>query len=52
MLGDVIRLGAGNITIGFASIGDVVLCIGVGILFWQMTRAVKREKHSSENTKM
>ena len=50
MLGDVIRLGVGKSTIGFASIGDVVLCIGVGILFWQMTRAAKREKHSKENS--
>ena len=42
MLGDVIRLGTVNHTIGFASIGDVVLCVGVGLLFWQMTRAAKR----------
>jgi hypothetical protein len=45
-LGDVIRLGTAGQTIGFASIGDVVLCIGVGILFFQMTRTgiVRRKK--------
>lgn len=41
MLGDVIRLGGGSNTLGFASVGDIVLCLGVGILFWQMTRAEK-----------
>lgn len=49
MLGDVIRLGVGKSTIGFASIGDIVLCIGVGILFWQMTRTVKRTKQRKKN---
>lgn len=38
-LGDVIRLGTANQTLGFASIGDILLCIGVGILFYQMTKA-------------
>jgi hypothetical protein len=40
-LGDVIRLGSAQAPLGFASIGDLVLCIGVGILFWQMTQAEK-----------
>lgn len=51
MLGDVIRLGLGTSTIGFASIGDVVLCVGVGILFWQMTRAAKRETRTKQISK-
>lgn len=38
-LGDIIRLGTRSNTLGFASIGDIVLCVGVGILFYQMTRA-------------
>ena len=41
-LGDVIRLGPAGMPLGYASIGDVVLCLGVGILFWQMTRAGKK----------
>ena len=41
-LGDVLRLGPAGMPLGYASIGDVVLCVGVGILFWQMTRAEKR----------
>lgn len=43
MLGDIIRLGTPNMPLGYASIGDVVLCIGVGILFWQMMRAGKKQ---------
>ena len=39
LLGDVIRLGPAGMPLGFASIGDIVLCIGVGILCWQMTHA-------------
>lgn len=45
-LGDVIRLGAPGMPLGYASIGDVVLCLGVGILFWQMTRAGKWQASS------
>ena len=41
-LGDVIRLGSAQTPLGFASIGDLVLCVGVGILFWQMTRTEKK----------
>lgn len=41
-LGDVIRLGSAQKPLGFASIGDLVLCVGVGILFWQMTRTEKK----------
>ena len=39
-LGDVIRLGPAARPLGYASIGDIVLCVGVGILCWQMTRTV------------
>lgn len=49
-LGDVIRLGTKTMTLGYASIGDVVLCVGVGILFWQITRAGKNQKNASEET--
>lgn len=41
-LGDVIRLGSAQTPLGFASIGDLVLCVGVGSLFWQMTRTEKK----------
>jgi hypothetical protein len=41
-LGDVIRLGPAAKPLGFASIGDIVLCVGVGILCWQMTKSEKR----------
>lgn len=41
-LGDIIRIGSANRPLGFASIGDLLLGLGVGILCWQMTR--KREE--------
>lgn len=47
-LGDVIRLGSVQNTLGFASVGDIVLCVGIGILFWQMTRAGKADKTAGE----
>ncbi|MBA4348053.1 MAG: hypothetical protein C0413_04295 [Clostridiales bacterium] len=43
LLGDVIRFGSAGNPLGFASIGDILLCIGVGILFWQMTKAEKKQ---------
>jgi hypothetical protein len=43
MFGDIIRLGHAASPLGFASIGDLVLCIGVGILCWQMTRVERKE---------
>ncbi len=48
-LGDIIRLGSPDMPLGYASIGDVVLCIGIGILFWQITRAGK-EKNAQAQT--
>ena len=42
LLGDMIRLGSAQAPLGFASIGDLVLCVGVGILFWQMTQTEKK----------
>jgi hypothetical protein len=50
ILGDIIRLGKAGQTLGFASIGDVVLCIGVGILFWQMTRTGMEKRKTAEPT--
>jgi hypothetical protein len=38
VLGDIIRIGPVSRPLGFASIGDLVLGLGVGILFWHMTR--------------
>lgn len=45
-LGDVIRIGPAGVPFGFASAGDIVLCIGVAILFYQMTKA----KSSAESS--
>ena len=44
VLGDVIRIGP----VGFASIGDLVLGVGVGILCWHMTRKGKEAPLSAE----
>lgn len=49
-LGDVIRLGPAGMPLGYASIGDVVLCLGVGILFWQIMRVGKKENNSQVTT--
>ena len=49
-LGDVIRLGPAGMPLGYASIGDVVLCLGVGILFWQITHAGKMKNSSQVTT--
>jgi hypothetical protein len=38
-LGDVIRLGPAGVPIGFASAGDAVLCAGVALLVFLMTKA-------------
>jgi len=38
VLGDIIRVGSANRPLGFASIGDLLLGLGVGILCWHMTR--------------
>jgi hypothetical protein len=38
-LADVIRLGPAGVPIGFASAGDAVLCAGVALLVYQMTKA-------------
>lgn len=39
ILGDIIRIGPVGIPIGFASVGDLVLCIGVAMLVFLMTKA-------------
>ena len=38
ILGDIIRIGTASRPLGFASIGDLLLGLNVGILCWQMTR--------------
>jgi len=37
-LADIIRIGSAANPLGYASIGDIVLSVGVGILCWQMTQ--------------
>ncbi len=37
-LGDVLRVGPADMPLGYASAGDIVLCLGVAVLCWQMTR--------------
>jgi hypothetical protein len=39
-LGDVIRIGPAGMPLGFASVGDIVLGLGVAILCWQMTKTI------------
>ncbi|NLI52785.1 MAG: DUF5317 domain-containing protein [Clostridiales bacterium] len=48
-LGDVIRIGPAGVPIGFASVGDVALCIGAAMLIFMMTRA--KEAPVEEKTK-
>jgi len=43
-LGDVLRIGPAGAPAGFASIGDIVLCCGVALLCFQMTRWHKAEQ--------
>ncbi len=38
LLGDILRLGPAEMPFGFASIGDLVLCVGIAILFFQLVR--------------
>lgn len=50
-LGDVIRIGPVGVPLGFASAGDVALCVGVAILVYQMTKARANPKvKQTENT--
>ena len=39
LLGDILRLGPAGTPLGFASVGDLVLCVGIAILFFQLVRA-------------
>ena len=43
-LGDALRLGPAGLPFGFASAGDIVLCAGVALLCFQMTRNPDRAK--------
>lgn len=47
-LGDVLRLGPAGMPFGFASVGDIVLCAGVALLCFQMTRC---KEHSQTESK-
>ena len=38
LLGDIIRIGPASMPFGYASVGDIILCIGISILCWQMTQ--------------
>jgi hypothetical protein len=48
-LGDVIRIGPAGMPLGFASIGDILLSLGVAILCWQMTKSASGTA-TGENT--
>ena len=48
VLGDIIRIGSASHPLGFASIGDLLLGIGVGILCWHMTRKVQHPVDAQE----
>lgn len=37
-LGDILRIGPAGMPFGFASVGDVTLCIGIAILFYQLVK--------------
>jgi hypothetical protein len=43
-LGDVLRIGPVGMPLGFASAGDVVMCIGASLLCFQMTRPAGGDK--------
>ena len=47
LLGDIIRIGSASRPLGFASIGDLLLGVGVGILCWRMTRKVQTTSETS-----
>ena len=51
-LGDIIRFGSADRPLGFASIGDLLLGIGVAVLCWQMMKPAQDAKESKpESTK-
>lgn len=43
-LGDILRFGPAGMPLGFASVGDVLLCFGVLILFIQLVKGEKKER--------
>ena len=47
-LGDVLRLGPAGMPFGFASVGDIVLCAGVALLCFQMTKCKERSQPESK----
>ena len=47
-LGDVLLLGPAGMPFGFASVGDIVLCAGVALLCFQMTRCKERSQPDSK----
>ena len=47
-LADIIRIGSATNPLGYASIGDIVLSVGVGILCWQMTQQPVRQTVCAE----
>lgn len=46
-LGDILRFGPAGLPIGFASVGDIVLCAGVALLCFQMTRCGEQSQNES-----
>ena len=49
-LGDIIRVGPAGVPLGFASVGDILLGVGVAILAYQMTKADSVRKKSDTTT--
>lgn len=47
-LGDVLRFGPAGLPFGFASAGDIVLCAGVALLCFQMTRCKERSQQENK----
>ena len=47
-LGDILRIGPKGTPFGFASIGDLLLCVGIGILCVQLTRPSQPKEPQSK----
>jgi hypothetical protein len=50
-LGDILRIGPEGTPFGFASVGDLLLCAGIGILCVQLTRSSRPKEPQSKQSK-
>ena len=50
LLGDIIRFGSADRPLGFASIGDLLLGLGVAILCWQMMKTAQDSKKNKPDS--